>query len=198
MMQAVAQPIWPALRVPDCRGGRRGRKQSMAIPQNKAELLLAINSGYDRLARDLTTIPEDLTAEASVEGHAKGTLMSVRDLVSYLIGWNELVLKWHARKRAGETVDFPETGFKWSELGPLARKFYGDYSELRFPELLGRLADAKARIVALVESHTDTELYGAPWYEKYTMGRMVQFNTSAPCANARGRLRKWKRANGLD
>ena len=170
----------------------------MAIPQNKAELLLAINSGYDRLVRDLATLSEDVTVDASLEGHAKGTLMSVRDLVSYLIGWNELVLKWHTRKRAGETVDFPETGFKWNELGPLARKFYGDYAELPFPELLGRLADAKARIVALVQSHTDAELYGSPWYEKYTMGRMIQFNTSSPYANARSRLRAWKRAQGLD
>lgn len=169
----------------------------MAIPQNKAELLSAIRSGYDRLTRELATIPQHLTMDASLEGHSTGTSMSVRDLVSYLIGWNELVLKWHVRKRAGDTVDFPETGFKWNELGPLAQKFYGDYSELPFPEMLRRLADAKARIVALVESHTDTELYGAPWYEKYTMGRMIQLNTSSPYANARGRLRKWKKAKGL-
>lgn len=169
----------------------------MTIPQNKAELLSAINSGYDKLAQDLATIPEHLTTDEKLEGHAKGSMMSVRDLVSYLIGWNELVLKWHARKRAGETVDFPETGFKWNELGKLAQKFYGDYADLPFPALLERLADAKARITVLVEGYSDTELYGSPWYEKYTMGRMIQFNTSSPYANARGRLRKWKKAKGL-
>lgn len=170
----------------------------MAIPQNKAELLEAINASYDRLARDLATMPEHLADEASLDGHAKGTLMSVRDLVSYLVGWNELVLKWHAGRTAGAAVDFPETGFKWSELGRLAQKFYGDYRSLAFPELLQRLGEAKARIVALVESLDDGELYCAPWYEKYTLGRMIQFNTSSPYANARGRLRRWKKAKGLD
>lgn len=169
----------------------------MTIPQTKAELLSAINSSYDRLARDLATIPKHLASDAKLEGHAKGSMMSVRDLVSYLIGWNELVLKWHARKRAGETGDFPETGFKWNELGKLAQKFYGDYADLPFPTLLERLADTKARIVVLVESYSDTELYGSPWYEKYAMGRMIQFNSSAPYANARGRLRKWKKTKGL-
>jgi hypothetical protein len=33
-------------------------------------------------------------------------------------------------------------------------------------------------------------LYGRGWYETWTMGRMIQFNTSSPYANARGRLRK--------
>lgn len=169
----------------------------MAVPQNKAELLEAIGTSYDRLVRDLATIPDQMADEASLDGHAKGTVMSVRDLVSYLVGWNELVLKWHAGRAAGEAVDFPDTGFKWSDLGRLAQKFYGDYRALDFPELLQRFAQAKARIVELVESLGDGELYGAPWYEKSTLGRMIQLNTSSPYANARGRLRKWKRAKGL-
>ncbi|WP_331709366.1 ClbS/DfsB family four-helix bundle protein [Microbacterium sp. TNHR37B] len=43
------------------------------------------------------------------------------------------------------------------------------------------------------ESRSDEELYGAPWYRTWTMGRMISFNTSSPYANARGRLRAWLR-----
>jgi len=169
----------------------------MGIPASKAELLEAIETNFDRLWRDLATVPEALAQEAALEGHAKCTRISVSNLVSYLVGWNELVLKWHERTKAGLSVDFPETGFGWNELGRLAGKFYGDYSDLAWSALLQRLADAKTRIVALVEGHSDAELYGAPWYGKYTMGRMIQFNTSSPYANARGRLRTWKKARGL-
>ena len=49
--------------------------------------------------------------------------MSVSDLVAYLIGWGELVLKWNEKKEKREKVDFPETGYKWNELGKLAKKF---------------------------------------------------------------------------
>lgn len=51
--------------------------------------------------------------------------------------------------------------------------------------------------MALVEGETYATLYGAPWYEKYTLGRMIQFNTSSPYANARARLRKWKKDQGI-
>ncbi|MBO9680449.1 MAG: ClbS/DfsB family four-helix bundle protein [Acidovorax sp.] len=169
----------------------------MAVPQNKQELLEAICTTYQKLMSDLASVPPERSREATLEGHAQGTQMSVADLAAYLIGWNLLVLKWCDGKSRGVPVDFPETGYKWNELGRLAQKFYADRAEADYADLLRQLADVHARIVALVEGETDASLYGVPWYEKYTQGRMIQFNTSSPYANARGRLRKWKKANRI-
>lgn len=92
---------------------------------------------------------------------------------------------------------FPDTGYKWNELGRLAQRFYADFAELGYPALLQRLDAAYTRIVARIEAENDVSLYDEPWYEKYTMGRMIQFNTSSPYANARSRLRKWKKDQGI-
>jgi len=165
----------------------------MAIPQNKDALLKAINGHFDKLLIELEALPETVTGEMSLEGHARNTLMSVANLVAYLIGWNELVLKWIAKDRLGETIDFPESGFKWNDLGALAQKFYHDYRELPYLQLLERLIKAKHEIAAFVEASNDDVLYGRPWYGKWTLGRMIQFNTASPYNNARGRLRKWSR-----
>lgn len=169
----------------------------MAVPQTKQELLDAIRTTYQKLATDLASVPIERAKEATLEGHAQGTQMSVANLVAYLIGWNLLVLKWCDAKGRGLPVDFPETGYKWNELGRLAQKFYSDHASADYPDLLRQFADVQARIAALVEHESDASLYGAPWYEKYTQGRMIQFNTSSPYANARARLRKWKKASGI-
>ncbi|KDP88331.1 hypothetical protein CF70_031045 [Cupriavidus sp. SK-3] len=166
----------------------------MAIPANREELLKAMQSTYARLAAELQAVPAARASEQTMEGHAGGTRMSVCDLVSYLIGWNTLVLRWTSRRAQGLEVDFPETGFKWNELGKLAQKFYADYAGHSYPALLHMLADANAGIVALVTALDDASLYGEPWYGKYTLGRMIQLNTSSPYENARGRLRKWRSA----
>ena len=115
----------------------------MAIPTSKAELVNAIRANYLKLRTDLDGVPEALSREPTLEGHAKDTFMSVRDLVAYLVGWGELVLKWHAGRSAGQQVDFPETGYKWNELGRLAQKFYADYADLSYPALLDRFAATK-------------------------------------------------------
>ncbi|MBP1874454.1 hypothetical protein J2Z19_004180 [Ensifer adhaerens] len=168
----------------------------MSVPQTKAELLFAIQTEFAKLRRELDGIAPERFAEPSLDGHAKGTMMSVGDLVAYLIGWGELVIKWIERDEQGLPVDFPETGYKWNELGRLAQKFYNDYQALPPAERLSRLAASKDRLVALIEARDDRALYGQPWYGKWPLGRMIQFNTSSPYANARGRLRKWKKTAG--
>ncbi len=166
----------------------------MAVPQTKDELHKAIHTNFEKLLRILSRIPADQVTDKSLEGHAKNTQMSVKDLVAYLIGWNELVIKWLEKDSAGERVDFPETGFKWNELGRLAQKFYADYDALSYDDLLTRLQSVKEKIIQQIESRTGEELYGTLWYQKWTMGRMIQFNTSSPYNNACGRLRKWLKA----
>jgi hypothetical protein len=165
-------------------------EQKSMIPQNKDELLTAINLNFDKLLKDLRSVPLSTVDEYCIEGHAQGTQMSIANLTAYLVGWNELVLKWLDRSVAGEAIDFPEKGFKWNELGRLAEKFYSDYEDVPFPQLVERLEAAKARIVSSIEARSNDDLYGRSWYEKWTMGRMIQFNTSSPYANARVRLSK--------
>jgi len=173
------------------------RRKDVAVPACKDELIAAIAGSYGKLRADLDGVPVSLVDEASLEGHAKDTLMSVHDLVAYLTGWAELVAKWHDRKATGLDVDMPETGFKWNELGRLAQKFYADYADLPFPVLLQRFESAKDRILDIIAATDGDVLYGQPSYETYTLGRMIQFNTSSPYDNARKRLRCWKKAKGL-
>lgn len=163
----------------------------MAVPISKSELLAAISTTFEKLKLDLDRVPAHLAREASLEGHAAGTWISPADLVAYLLGWNVLVLKWLELDDRGEAVVFPEIGFNWNELGLLAQKFYADHQGLDWPEMLARLGAAKAGLVATVSQRSESELYGRPWYGKWTKGRMIQFNTSSPYANARARIRRW-------
>ena len=169
----------------------------MAIPANKAELLNAITTQYDKLKKELISLPVGLTALEELEAHAKDTLMSIHDLLAYIVGWGTLVLKWHSKKSLGEAVDFPETGYKWNELGRLAQKFYKDYKEEAFTALLLQSDQVKDKIIFLIQQSTEQELYGQSWYEKWSLGRMIQFNTASPYTNARGRIRKWKKTRQL-
>lgn len=165
----------------------------MSIPTNKQELLQAVTANYGKLKKELEALPHALTDIKELEGHRKGTLMSVNNLLAYLIGWGELVLKWNSKKDRNEPVYFPETGYKWNELGRLAQKFYADYEARDFNSLTQKLDATVTAVTALIESKSNAALYETGWYEKWTLGRMIQFNTSSPYANAVARLRKWKK-----
>jgi len=95
-----------------------------------------------------------------------------------------------SKKDSNDLVDFPETGYKWNELGKLAQKFYKDYEDIDFNTLCSKLDETVSEILNLIQQKSNTELYEVSWYEKWTLGRMIQFNTSSPYTNARGRIRK--------
>lgn len=99
----------------------------MTVPSSKTELLAGIDKDFTRLIVDLAKVLPARIRESRLEGHAAGTTMSPADLAAYLIGWNELVLKWLSRDDQGLSVDFPETGFAWNQLGQLAQELHHDH-----------------------------------------------------------------------
>lgn len=165
----------------------------MSIPNNKNELTQVIKVNFDKLKMELNGIPLELSELKTLDGHAKNTLMSIKDLVAYLNGWGQLVLKWHHNKNHNIQVDFPETGFKWNELGLLAQKFYKDYEQIELNELFSKLEQTTKEILLIIENKTNQELYETAWYQEWTFGRMIQLNTSSPFKNATLRIRKWKK-----
>lgn len=132
-----------------------------------------------------------------LDGHVKETTMSVCNLLSYLVGWGTLVLKWHRVYLTGTMPDLPDTGYKMNGMGRLAQRFYKDYEGKSFESLLNQYDDVVSEILQVVESLDNNYLYETNWYKIYPFGRMVQFNTSSPYANARARIRKWKRIRNL-
>lgn len=126
----------------------------MGVPANKSELEKAIKQNYQSLLKELTSITAQEAISMQLEGHAKDTLMNVHDLVAYLVGWGALVLKWNRLKDNGEQVDFPETGYKWNELGKLAQKFYADYAEDDYLHLLKKLDETVTDILSLIANKT--------------------------------------------
>jgi hypothetical protein len=169
----------------------------MAVPKDKEELVKAIVDNYKKLTAELSSISIDLTTNKELEGHSKNTLMCINDLVAYLIGWGQLVTKWHDNKCKGLEVDFPETGYKWNELGLLAQKFYKDYENEDFNMLIEKLDNTTNDILKLIERKSNEELYEMSFYEKWPLGKMIQLNTSSPFKNAKDRIRKWKKKKGI-
>ncbi|GAC17939.1 ClbS/DfsB family four-helix bundle protein [Paraglaciecola arctica] len=166
-----------------------------SIALNKLQLITAIQRSFSKLEEDYLSIPAEYSRICEIEGNVKNT--SICDTLAYLIGWGELVLKWYEEKSKNRYVDFPETGFKWNQLGQLAQHFQYQHREINFTDLLSMWIKVTSNILTLIGKLDDQELYGKPWYDKWTLGRMIQFNTSSPMKNVRAKVRRFKRSHNL-
>ena len=168
-----------------------------SIPQNKDELINAITLTSKKLSDEYRSIPDELSRTFGIEGNVKGTEISVCDTLAYLIGWGKLVLKWYSLQSQGRHVDFPETGYKWNQLGLLAQSFQQEYRGWDFGNLQSEFTSTTQEILLLVGGLDDHALYGVSWYDKWTLGRMIQLNTSSPMKNVRIKVRRFKKAHGI-
>lgn len=168
-----------------------------SVAKNKQELYQSIELIFTKILIDYASIPEATSRKIAVEGNVKGTEISVCDTLAYLIGWGKLIIKWHQLKESGQRVDFPDTNYKWNELGKLAQSFHHEYRQWDYTSLITEFKATTADVLWLIDSQSNHQLYGTPWYEKYTLGRMIQFNSSSPMKNMRTKVRKFKKNNGL-
>ncbi|MEP1447652.1 MAG: ClbS/DfsB family four-helix bundle protein [Paraglaciecola sp.] len=168
-----------------------------SVPTNKHELQLAIQQVFDKILVDYEDIPTNLSRTLGIEGNVKGTEISVSDTLAYLIGWGKLVIKWYRLSSTNQPVDFPESGYKWNELGKLAQSFHYEYRDWSYGDLLSEFKRTVNEVLSLIDSLSDYQLYGLAWYEKYTLGKMIQFNTSSPMKNMRAKVRKFKKNHGV-
>lgn len=164
-----------------------------SVPTSKDELFDAVKTVSEKLLADYRSIPVERSRIVGVKGNIKGTKITLCDTVAYLIGWGELVLKWYGLSAQGKTVDFPDTGFKWNELGNLAAHFHKQYEDWAYDDLVEELESTVGQILDLISTLDDETLYGSPWYKNYTLGRMIQLNTSSPMKNVRAKVRSFTR-----
>lgn len=124
----------------------------MSIPNNKLELKQAIKLAFDKICADYSNIPEEFTRKSEIKGNVKDTEISVSDTLAYLIGWGKLVLKWYRLKDSDQLVDFPETGYRWNELGKLAQSFHHEYKDWAYIDLLNEFRETTTNILKLIDS----------------------------------------------
>lgn len=163
----------------------------MAIPQNKLELIKEINDSFLKLHNDYASLTKEQVLIEEIEGNIKNTKISVKDTLSYLIGWIELVNIWIDNKDKIETLTLPHQNYKWNELGLLAKSFYKKFEDEDFTSLLKKHKELNKTILRKLDNLTNEELYKRTWYKNYTLGRMIQFNTSSPNKNVRIKIRRF-------
>jgi hypothetical protein len=168
----------------------------MPLATNKRELLTHLQVAYLKLLEEVATVPPVLERDQGLEGG-----ISPCDLLAYQIGWGRLLLSWDALETQGKTVDMPAPGFKWNQLGLLARSFYQEHRGQSLAQLQAQFTTLVGEIRQFIESSSDDTLFGTGkrrWAgEKWPLAKWIQVNTVAPYGSARTKLRRWKKTKSL-
>jgi len=139
----------------------------MPKPTTRADLLKEIYAERDKLEALLKTMPPDVFSEKKVVGE-----WTVKDVLSHLIAWEQMVILWVQSGYEGKTIPVPAEGFKWSELPELNEKIYHEHKEESSSEVLAKFDQSYHQILDLLNAIPEQDLF-TPGLHKWQNKNML-------------------------
>jgi hypothetical protein len=160
----------------------------MARPMTREELLADIRHEREALDAFLAGLgPDDLLAP-DVVGE-----WSVKDVLSHLAAWEQLLLTWYEAGRRGEVPRTPAEDLGWSQLREVNRRIRDRERDTPLAAVQAVCAASHEATLAVVSGMANDELFGRgvyAWLKSGTLAGFVAACTGEHYAWARTQIRK--------
>ena len=143
----------------------------MPRPRNKADLIIAANTNYDKL---ITLIEKRTDAEKNTpydfsgdekkkEAHWRRD-KNLRDVLMHLNEWHRLLLEWTKNRENGSNKPFLLEGYNWKTYGDMNLLFYNRCQNVSEEEALKRFMDSHKRVMEALDTFSEDELFTNTYY----------------------------------
>lgn len=151
----------------------------MARPTNKQDLIIAANSQFDKLWKQIDSMPkEKQLAVFSFEDRDK----NLRDVLVHLYEWHQLLLNWLRSNRAGNAANFLPEPYNWKTYPQMNMEFWNKHQTTPLEKAVTLLKESHANVMKLIEPFTDEELFTKkffPWTGTTNLGSYCISATSS-------------------
>ena len=162
---------------------------------NKSELIKAIKNNANLFIKEYSDIEE--TSMNKIDEEIE---YSPFQMLTFCIGWMDLVLAWEDEEQKGIQETTLATEWKWNDLGWLYQSLYDKYNNYSLNELINNFNQKVESIVDLINTLSDEELFEdgkRNWAKtngkEFSVCRLIHLNTIANFKNFRSKIRKWKK-----
>ncbi|MED1900014.1 ClbS/DfsB family four-helix bundle protein [Bacillus thuringiensis] len=161
---------------------------------NAEELIESIDKAYKKFIEEFKVIPEELR-----DKHISEVDKSPSEILSYQLGWINLLLSWEKDEQCGLDVQTPTPDYKWNNLGRLYQSFYEQYGVLTLKQQEEELTKLVRKLVDWINDLSEKELFQSEQRKWATTKAMwpvwkwVHINTVAPFKNFRTKILEWEK-----
>lgn len=167
----------------------------MPTYQNKEELIKEI----DKRAK-LFIDEFDEVSEEDKDYMVEGVDRSPSQMISYQLGWLNLLMQWDSDELNNKEVITPADGYKWNNIGGLYEDFYRQYRAYSLNELKDLFKSSVKEFTSWLDTFTNEELFSQDirkWASstasRWPIYKWAHINSVAPFKSFRSKIRKWKK-----
>jgi hypothetical protein len=161
----------------------------MPRPTAKPELLTAANTQFDKLFAliDTMTKSKQIAAfcfdadNAGKEAHWKRD-KNVRDVLTHLYEWHQLLLNWVKANQNGEAKPFLPEPYNWKTYGDMNVSLWEKHQSTLYEQSREMLKESHKAVAAMIETFSNEDLFTKnrlPWTGGSTLGSYCVSATSS-------------------
>jgi hypothetical protein len=154
----------------------------MPRPTNKKDLLELAEVNYTKLLEFIDALPGDIKNAVWEHDELNDRDKTVSDVICHLHEWHVMMEHWYKIGMAGKKPAIPAEDVTWRTLPVLNHRIYEKYNGTELKKALTLFKKSHRDIIALIEKHSDDELFTKkryPWTGNASLGSFLISSTSS-------------------
>jgi hypothetical protein len=154
----------------------------MPRPTNKKTLLELSETNLNKLLDFIDGLPDKTKNAVYKNDELNDRDKTVADVICHLHEWHKMMENWYKIGMAGKKPAIPAEDVTWQTLPVLNRRIWEKYKGTELKKALALLKKSHKEVTALIEKHTDDELFTKkkyPWTGTTSLGAYFIGSTSS-------------------
>jgi hypothetical protein len=137
----------------------------MPRPTNKKELLTLSEQNFNKLLEFIDALPDEYKNKSYDANELNDRDKTISDVICHLHEWHLMLENWYKIGMSGKKPAIPAEGYTWINYTGLNHEIYEKHKGTELKKAISMLKQSHKDVMALIEKHTDEELFTKKKYE---------------------------------
>jgi hypothetical protein len=137
----------------------------MPRPASKKELLELAEINLNKLLDFIDDLPDDIKYRVYENNELNDRDKTISDVICHLHEWHLMMKNWYKIGMSGKKPAIPAEDVTWQTLPVLNRRIYEKYKGTELKKAITMFKKSHKDVMALIEKHTDNELFTKKKYQ---------------------------------
>lgn len=152
----------------------------MPKPTTKLQIIETAQKERAALEEFLATLTPEQMTKPNVIGE-----WAVKDVLSHLIEWEGMVMKWYAEGKKGNTLAVPSEEYNWGQLPQLNQTIFLKHRDKPLAEIMKTFKTSYKKIMKVIEDIPEKELFTRKVYKWANNNPLAAYFVSATSSHYR-------------
>ena len=137
----------------------------MPRPTNKQQLLELAETNFNKLLEFIDALPAKIKNGVYKNNELNERDKTIADVICHLHEWHLMMGNWYKVGMSGKKPAIPAEDVTWQTLPVLNKRIYEKYKGTELKNAITMFKKSHKEVMALIEKHTDGELFTKKKYQ---------------------------------